>query len=960
MSETTTATPLLIRLFGPFQIQTPGQTPKIRTKKTKALAALLALNPGTQFSREQLAADLWPEATPASARQSLRMALANLRSILGPNAILSPQDKVALDPEKVTSDVAEFEKLRASGQSAQALDLVQGPLASDLDHPWLTAESYRLHEAVAQTALVLAEKPSNAQERQSAIARLKSILTITGCREDLHIALMRLYIAEGIPSLAIAQFEILERDLADLWGEPPSARAYEIIQNAPRSHPAAQPAAVPLEPTGLFGRNDLYQTILSHLNRKNTPLVTLTGPGGSGKTALAIAVYKHETSEGRPTAFFDLTPVTDLKSALAKILGDLGLPGVDPPEALPVLTKHLKENPALYILDNLEQLGPDAATLVESLQSAAPATRLLVTSRTPLNTPQEVRIPVLPLALPAPRATLSEIRRTPAVRLFEHHARIANPAYQTTADNAAAVAELCRRLDGLPLAIIIAASRTVVRSPAQIIADLQADLRPFKPAPGLPERHQSLHAAVRWSLRLLEPSDQRPAQILAVFQGRFTAADAASILQVADPQPHLARLVEASLLNSDPTEKEARFWFFETVRTSLVQILTEDGLAAHAYNRLLDHCLHVVRLRQNDPSLPPWQKIRLHLAESENILQALRAASTVDPRAVELAILVQTAFSAYGKSPELAPILRAAYEDPTGTLPDALRARAGATWVTATSNQADVQDALAVLNRCFELAQGDEQAEFIVRSKRTNHYKTVQAYDLARQDLDWLIDHADPEDHDFHAWAWHSQGLVACCVNQRKESLEHHKKAAHHARQGQDIPLQIRILYDVGAELAYHGQNEDAVGRFQLAIALAHQLGSAKLEGLTLWQYADALLSMGRPQDALEKIKQAVDLVYEANYDLAQKWIFLKAGEAALKCGHAEAALRLLAKGVHVRETENRPLADYEQTDLETLLLDLKQTFQPETFHRLWHEGTLQDWQIHWDSYQGLVSIPDL
>ena len=946
----------LIRLFGPFQINDGTSSARLRTKKTKILAALLAIRPGTLYSREQLAGDLWPESTPAAARQSLRMALANLRTIFGPDAIKTEQEKVGLNPTKITSDVAEFERLCNANQHTEALRLVQGPLTPDLDHPWLTAESYRIHESVAQAALHIAEQSTNPADRQTAITQLKAILAVTGCREDLHIALMRLYLAEGLPSLAIAQFEVLEKDLNDLWGEPPSDHAFEVIQSAPRRRPQTNIKAIPAEPSGLIGRTPLFNTLLDHLN-SNPVLLTLTGPGGSGKTALAKAIVQHQKESGNSAVFLDLTPVKDLKSAVVKILDDLGLPGVDPPEALTALAQKLRQNPAIYILDNLEQLGPDAPRLVAELTKAVPDLRLVVTTRSPLDLEYEIRFPVGPLDLPAPNASLSEIRQSPAIRLFEHHARLANHTYQTTADNAASVAELCRRLDGLPLPIILAASRTIVRSPAQIITDIQTDLRSLKPNQSLPDRHQSIHAAVRWSLGLLDSQDRLQALQLAVLHGRFTGDDAASLLQTTDPQPLLTRLVAASLLNSDPNQEEAQFWFFETVRTTLLQTLTEENLAPQAFDRLLDHELAVVKSRQKDSSLAAWQKLRLNLAESENILQALQASPTVDPRSVELAILVQPAFSAYGRGAELATFHRAAYEDQSNKLKPSLRARAGAMWVMATSNQADVHDALAVLNKCFELAQGDHDAEFTVRSKRMQHFKTIQSYDLARQDLDWLLKKADPEDHDFQAWAWHSQGLIACCVNERKESLEHHKRAAHHASLCQDVPLRIRILYDVGAELAHHGQGEEAIERFQLAIVLSRQLESAKLEGLTLWQYADALLSMDRPADALEKIQEAIRLVYKANYSLAQKWIFLKASEAALKCGHPEDALALLAKGVHTRETENRPLADYEQTDLDQLLKTLKSTLNPEDFHRIWHQGTLTDWQAHWNSYQ-ILSHP--
>lgn len=323
---------LLVQLFGAFAVVSDRELDGLRTKKTKTLVALLSLRPGTLFPREQIAADLWPEATATSARQSLRMALANIRSVFGGDTVLVEQEKIGLNPDLVTSDAAEFERLCSLGRFQEGLDLVRGPFAIDLEHPWLTAEGYRIHEAVAQAAVQLASEAADTLVRQAAITSLKRILSATGCREDLHIALMQLYLPEGLPSLAIAQFEILESDLADLWGEPPSPRAYTVIQNAPRNNQGDRSNDTEIEPNGLVGRTSLFNKILGCFQSNQGRIVTLTGAGGSGKTALAKAVVYHETEAGRRAVFLDLTSVRDEKSATAKILHELGLPGIDPAE----------------------------------------------------------------------------------------------------------------------------------------------------------------------------------------------------------------------------------------------------------------------------------------------------------------------------------------------------------------------------------------------------------------------------------------------------------------------------------------------------------------------------------------------------------------------------------------------------------------------------------------------------
>jgi len=961
MSESHDPTaPVTVRLFGPFSLQSATLLPKLRTKKTQILAALLAVKPGTLYRRDQIAIDLWPEATVSGARQSLRMALTNLRSVLGSESLINNDDTVGFSPAHVNSDVAEFERRFAQADFAGALNLVEGGFAADIDHPWLTAERFRIQESLAQAAVSLADSATDDESRRQAVSTVQRILVLTGCREDLHIALMKLCLAQGLPSLAIAQFEKLEEELEELWGEPPSSLAYSLLENAPRPEPVRRPLAADRDRTGLVGRSELFHDIRSRFVGPPGHLVTLTGTGGSGKTALARALVRDMVHDGRKAMFFDLTPVTSRQSAVAKILDDLGLPGIAPTEAMPALQKALRQEPKLYVFDNLEQLQGDASALIGELRAAIPGLQILATSRSPLGLEGEERIDVGPLSVPPLHAPLSELRTCASVCLFEHRAKLANPSFEITADNADSVAALCRLLDGLPLQIILAASHVVVRSPAQIISEVQMDLR-FVDAPSSDEgRHQSARGLVKWSLDLMEPAVRDAALRLSVIQGAFSEADAEGLVKTSGTRDLLRRLVESSLLNADSSGVATTFWFYESVRMGLMQILRAEGLLDAAHAAFLDHSLAVLQARESDPKLAGWQRLRTTFTQGENILNVLRAAPSVDSRVAELAVLAQPAFSAYGGAHDLAGFLIGAFRDESGTIAPSLRAKAGAAWVNSISNAGDINESQRVLDRAMELAAGDVEAELAVRTRRAINSKARQEYDAAGEDLDWIIENAKPEDHATQAWALYSQGLVACCVNKRKESLALHQRAAAEAQSADDDQLRIRILYDLGSELAHQGDFEGAVERFQLAIALSQKLGSQKLEGLTLWQYGDALLSMGRPADAVAHLRTAIRLVYESAYAVAEKWIFIKAAEAAYKCGHPKIALGLLAKGVTSRESEDRPLADYEQEDVDRLVGPLKSAFGIEEFYRLWHQASLRSWQEHWDSFNEFEPKPTL
>lgn len=912
--------------------------------------AMLALRPGTFYRRDQLAIDLWPDTTISGARQSLRMALASIRSVLGADALLNRDDAVAVDPKVVHSDVAEFERRVGAADFAGALALVSGRFATDIDHPWLTAEKFRITESLAQAAVALAGQAATSAEQKAAVSEVQRILVLTGCREDLHIALMKLYLDEGLPSLAIAQFEQLEQELEELWGEPPSPLAYSILEGAPRPEPVRKPSHPERDNTGLLGRKALFTDIRSRFEQGDGRLVTLTGTGGSGKTALARALIRDTKNAGREAAFFDLTPVTTLSTAVAKILDDLGLPGIAPAEAMASLKQELRRHPKLYVFDNLEQLQDDAPKLIQSLRDAIPEIKILVTSRTPLGIDGEERVDVGPLTLPELNAPLAELRSCASVCLFEHHAQHANPSFEVTSDNAQSVAMLCRLLDGLPLPIILAASHVVVRSPAQIISEVQGELRAIDAKRSGDSRHGSTRALVGWSLDLIDHASRSAALRLSVLQGAFTEEDVKGLLKTEDSSDPLRHLVSASLLNADSSGKATMFWFYESVRVALLQILREDGLLEDANNSFLDHMLATARARENDASLAGWQRLRTTFTQGDNILNALRATQCVDRRSAELAVLAQPAFSAYGDQ-SLAEFHIRAYQDESGTIPPELRARAGAAWVTSASNRGDIREFQTVLDHSLEMATGNVNAELEVRTRRANNSKARKEYAAAQEDLNWIVKNLKSDDYDSQAWALYSQGLVACCVNKRTESLAFHKRAAAEAQKGSDVHLRIRILYDLGAELAHHGEFDSAIERFQLAIALSQKLGSQKLEGLTLWQYGDALLSMGRPVEAVAQIRTSIRLVYETGYEVAEKWVFIKAAEAAYKCGQEQIALGLLAKGITSRESEDRVLAEYEQEDADRLLEPLKSKLGTEQFYELWHRASLEPWREHWDLF---------
>jgi len=400
---------------------------------------------------------------------------------------------------------------------------------------------------------------------------------------------------------------------------------------------------IPTPPTPIIGRDDPREAGLALLRDPRVRLLTLVGPGGVGKTRLALDLAQHAASafpDG--VQFVDLAPLRDpefLHDAIAQAL-DLV---VDP--ALPLeraLVHSLQPRAMLLLLDNFEQIAP-AASLVARLLSECPGLRVLVTSRLPLRVRAEHVFPVEPLTLPDPGSETSplDLAASPAVALFVDRAAAASPGFTLTPRNARAIAGITQRLDGLPLAIELAANRIKVLSPTDLLERLDARLPLLtRGAHDLPERQQALRSTLAWSYDLLDPEAQRVFCHLSVFAGGCTL-DAVewigrALLGDAARRSHpatyvldlLTDLVEKSLIRTQPDLGDAvRFGMLETIREYGGEQLLAAGEAETARRSHLAWCLHLAE--KADPLLlsaeqEHWQA-RLRI-EHDNLRAALGGA----------------------------------------------------------------------------------------------------------------------------------------------------------------------------------------------------------------------------------------------------------------------------------------------------------------------------------------------
>ena len=611
------------RILGPVQAVRAGRDLGLGGPKQRAVLALLLLDAGRTVPAGHLIEALWRGSPPPGAAGTLRSYVSRLRVLLRPDAVLAARGggyAISVLPDQL--DASRFERLAGAGRDAlgrgeavvaasrfrEALGLWRGRALADVaDVETLALEGARLEELRLVAVEGRVEADLGLGRHAEVTGELERLVAEHPVRERLwRLLVLALYRSER-QAEALAAYRRARTMLAEELGLEPGEELRQLEQAVLRQEIPAVSAGgaqhnLPAQLTSFLGRERELADLRGLLG--GARLLTLTGPGGAGKTRLALELATDLLERFPDGAWLaELAGIADPGLVPSLVMEALGMrPGGDVP-VIEALRYRLRSARLLLILDNCEHLLDGCAELAGELLRSSPGLHVLTTSREPLGVPGEVAYPVPPLAVPEDLSDPAAIGDAPAVRLFLERCSSARAGGGPEVVPPAVVAGICRELDGLPLAIELAAARTSTLSVQEIETHLADKFRFLAyRRPVADPRHQALKAAIGWSYELLSAADARVFRELSVFAGGFGLTAAAAVCGGGDAAAFdvIDRLASKSLVLTEVATGRTRYRLLETIRQYAAGRLAEAGEAGQARQR---HALAFLGLAERESEL---------------------------------------------------------------------------------------------------------------------------------------------------------------------------------------------------------------------------------------------------------------------------------------------------------------------------------------------------------------------
>ena len=826
-----------IRVLGPVEVVGDDGPALLATKPRCLLAALLVANGGSR-TLDELVEALWGSNPPASARKLVQVYVSQLRRSLPASLrIVTRTGAYALEAPPELVDAVVFERLveesaaaRREGNHALGLSLVtqasslwRGSAYANLAYvDFLQPEIERLEEL----RLVALEEGLDAQlelgRHSDVLAEILRLAAESPLRERLQRQAMLALYRSGRQSEALEQYAALRRRLGEELGLEPSADARElqrrILQHDPslEIEPATScPRTLPESPNPLIGRDTELAELAELLARRDARLIVLTGAGGSGKTRLALeAARRAAASFANGAVLVELAPLRDPELVAPTIAQAVGVADVQQP--LEALAEELRSQELLLMIDNAEHVR-DATPAFVALLARAPHLTILVTSRTVLHLSGEHVFPVPPLQIEAAQV------------LFEQRARALQPDFTVTEDDLETVRELCRRVDGLPLAVELAAARVRALRPQDVLDRLTERLSFLAGGPhDLPARQQTLYETLDWSYDLLPEAERGLLAGLSVFRGGATLAAVAEVCLAGDEGralDRIERLADASLLLVRRPAGDTRYDLLEVVRQYAADRLDELG-ADSTRSRHAAWCLALAE--RAEPELSGESQASW-LAELEKEHDNMRAALAYfddageHEHALRLTVLLSRFWYVRGHLAEARRRLEAVLPSAVDQDPNLLR-RAQTAGASIALLQGDYVASTAFAESALDSARRTGEPKFVANALSNLGAIVLAGGDERRAAI--VLEEAlglarEVGDQRITALALNNLGDLALSTGDYRRAEPLFEESHALLRSRGDTANIARSLFNLGAVDLMLGANDAADGRFRESLELA-------------------------------------------------------------------------------------------------------------------------------------------
>ena len=982
---------LVIALFGPIEVRVHGRPlPVLRSRKALWLLALLALRSGRSVEREWLAGTLWPDTEQSLAFNNLRVVLSELRKALGEEGrrLRSPdRHTLSLDSSGAEIDARDFDAAIGDGSLPaleRAVTLYRGPLLEGCPEEWVFQEREKRAEDCLRALQTLGDAALEAGDPEAAVGYYRRAVGLDSWRETARRGLMDALARTGDRNAALQvyrEYAALLREIPEMIPDEETHALYTRLRAeasqpiVPRAVSASAPPIpvvtgyVPHALTELIGREDERIEVADCLRRSR--LVTLTGVGGIGKTRLALALARdvvREYADGVWLVALDsLSEDQADQQVFAQIASVLGLREERGQSPSQCVTEHLRQKQLLLVLDNCEHLLEAGAEVADHLLRECGDVRILATSRETLGITGEMvwKVPALAVPekehLPEGGTTLLRVLMGyESVQLFVERAQAVQESFHLTHSNVRSVAQVCQQLEGIPLAIELAAARIRALTVEQIAARLDHELALLTGGDRTAKaRQQTLRATLDWSYDLLIPSERLLLRRVSIFAGGWSLETAEAIctgegILSGEVMDLLASLVDKSLVifvspESEKGGSEGRYRLLEMVRQYAYEQL--QASAEETQIRIRHRGWYCALAEEAEPLLRSSPEALVRVETDYANLCASMAWSESNPSDKEEGLRIAGAIWFFwhmrGRHSEGRQLLQQMLESGTGMVTVA-RAKALNAAGTLAYCQGDYEEAGGLLEASLRMYRelGDRQGTALALRNLATLYNIQRRYFLARtlytESLDLFRTIGDREGI---AWALHGLGNVALYERDYLAAGSLYEECLSLFKQRNDTQGTALSLAKLGKLAHKKGEYTAARDLYQAGLSLFQQLGDRHGMNGALNSLGLLFLDRSDYTSAQTIYEESVRLSRSLNDRRGMMDAQSGLAEALLEQGKVQKAVRLWRVVLALRDNIGMPLTGVKLAKYKEQIEKARLALSAEEFAVAWEEGGLLTWE---------------